>query len=119
MYSQIYNYVQRQRESTHKGEEPLSLHSLESSSSSFSRMHFFRCPRPNPNRLFRDKHSSPVQRVPPHRIFALATATTNHRNGSLGTMHVQHVAAHGVLSREDGVTDRTDRIAPVYTAMMR
>jgi len=40
------------------------------------------------------------------------------RDRLLDTMHIQHVAAHGVLSREDGLTDRTNRIAPVYTAMM-
>lgn len=36
----------------------------------------------------------------------------------LDPVHVHHVAAHGVLSREDGLTDRTDRVAPVYTAMV-
>lgn len=36
----------------------------------------------------------------------------------LDAVHVHHVAAHGVFSRENSLTDRADRIAPVYTAMV-
>lgn len=36
----------------------------------------------------------------------------------LDPVHVHHVTAHGIFSREDGLTDRANRVAPVYTAMM-
>lgn len=36
----------------------------------------------------------------------------------LDPVHVHHVAAHGVLSREDGTANRTDRVASVHTAMV-